>query len=81
VRGERTTIYTDGGGRRWRVRELLQGDTPDPDREVPAITHATLVFESRGERRFAQRVPLDWREKRALLGSLFDRAKRIGALR
>jgi hypothetical protein len=43
---------------------------------MPALTHATLVFESRGERRFAHDAPLDWREHRRLLGDLFARARR-----
>jgi hypothetical protein len=78
MRGERSTTYTDGGGRRWRVRELVRPD----ERAVrsgraPALTHATLVFESRGERRFATHAPLDWRENRPLLGDLFAKARRI----
>ena len=78
MRGERTTTFTDGGGRRWRVRELVRPDaraTVAPGR-VPALTRATLVFESRGERRFANDAPLDWREHRRLLTDLFARAKR-----
>jgi hypothetical protein len=42
-----------------------------------ALTRATLVFESRGERRFANNAPLDWRERRPLLGDLFAKAKRM----
>jgi hypothetical protein len=80
MRGERSTTFTDGGGRRWRVRELVRPDptaTVPPGR-IPALTRATLVFESRGERRFASDAPLDWREHRHLLGDLFAKAK--GAL-
>jgi hypothetical protein len=43
---------------------------------MPALTRATLVFESRGERRFAYNAPLDWRERRRLLGDLFAKARR-----
>jgi hypothetical protein len=43
---------------------------------VPALTRTTLVFESRGERRFANNAPLDWRDHRPLLGDLFAKAKR-----
>lgn len=78
MRGDRSTTYTDGGGRRWRVRELVR---PDARSEVllgrlPALTRATLVFESRGERRFVNDAPLDWRDRRPLLGDLFARASR-----
>ncbi len=78
MRGDRSTTYTDGGGRRWRVRELVR---PDPRSDaasgrVPALTRATLVFESRGERRFANDAPIDWRDHRPLLGDLFARATR-----
>ena len=76
MRGERSTTYTDGGGRRWRVRELVRSDAPTEGGRIPALTHATLVFESRGERRFASHAPLDWREHRPLLGDLFAKAKR-----
>jgi hypothetical protein len=76
MRGERSTTFTDGGGRRWRVRELVRPDAAaavTPDR-APALTRATLVFESRGERRFANDAPLNWRDHRPLLGDLFARA-------
>jgi hypothetical protein len=76
MRGERSTTFTDGGGRRWRVRELVRpaaAATIGPGRH-PALTRATLVFESRGERRFANDAPLDWRDHRASLGDLFARA-------
>jgi hypothetical protein len=78
MRGARSTTFTDGGGRRWRVRELVQPAataTVGPGR-MPALTRATLVFESRGERRFAHNAPLDWRERRRLLGDLFAKARR-----
>jgi hypothetical protein len=77
MRGERSTIYTDGGGRRWKVRELVRSDyaAEDPGR-IPPLTHATLVFESRGERRFVGYAPLDWRDHRPLLGDLFAKATR-----
>jgi hypothetical protein len=75
MRGERTTTYTDGGGRRWRVRELVRPAAVESGR-TPALTHATLVFESRGERRFANHAPIDWRERRPLLADLFAKAKR-----
>jgi hypothetical protein len=81
MRGERSTTFTDGGGRRWRVRELVRpaaAATVTPGR-VPALTRATLVFESRGERRFANDAPLDWRDHRPLLGDLFARATRTRA--
>lgn len=77
MRGERSTTYTDGGGRRWRVRELVRPDGRAANSgRAPALTHATLVFESRGERRFAPNAPLDWRDRRRLLGDLFASAKR-----
>jgi hypothetical protein len=77
MRGERSTTYTDGAGRRWRVRELVRPEeTALGSGRSPALTHATLVFESRGERRFAPRAPLDWRDRRPLLGDLFATAKR-----
>jgi hypothetical protein len=78
MRGERSTTFTDGSGRRWRVRELVRpaATAMIASRRVPALTHATLVFESRGERRFAHRAPLDWREHRGLLTDLFAKAKR-----
>ena len=77
MRGERSTTYTDGAGRRWRVRELVRPDaTAHESGRIPALTHATLVFESRGERRFAPRAPLDWRDHRPLLADLFAKAKR-----
>jgi hypothetical protein len=75
MRGARSTTYTDGGGRRWRVRELVRPAAVASGR-TPALTHATLVFESRGERRFANHAPIDWRERRALLADLFAKAKR-----
>jgi hypothetical protein len=78
MRGERSTTFTDGAGRRWRVRELVRPDagaTIAPGR-MPALTRATLVFESRGERRFANDAPLDWREHRPLLSDLFAKATR-----
>jgi hypothetical protein len=78
MRGERTTTFTDGGGRRWRVRELVRPDAKAriaPGR-IPALTRATLVFESRGERRFANNAPLDWRDHRERLTDLFARARR-----
>ncbi len=78
MRGDRSTTFTDGGGRRWRVRELVRPDaaaTAAPGR-LPALTRATLVFESRGERRFANDAPLDWRERRPQLADLFAKAKR-----
>jgi hypothetical protein len=77
MRGARSTTFTDGAGRRWRVRELVRPATTR--RSVPgrmqALTRATLVFESRGERLFAN-APLDWRDDRLLLGELFARASR-----
>ena len=77
MRGERTTTYTDGGGRPWRVRELVRPSaTADGRRRSAALTRATLVFESRGERRFVRDAPLDWREHRQLLGDLFAQATR-----
>ncbi len=78
MRGERSTTFTDGSGRRWRVRELVRPDATAPiaPGRMPALTRATLVFESRGERRFANDAPLDWREHRPLLADLFARAKR-----
>jgi hypothetical protein len=78
MRGERSTTFTDGGGRRWRVRELVRPDAKASARNgrMPALTRATLVFESRGERRFANDAPLDWRDHRPLLGDLFARATR-----
>ena len=78
MRGERSTTFTDGGGRRWRVRELVRPDVTAKvnGRRMPALTRATLVFESRGERRFANDAPLDWREHRPLLSDLFARARR-----
>jgi hypothetical protein len=78
MRGDRSTTFTDGGGRRWRVRELVRPDTRARVRpgRMPALTRATLVFESRGERRFANNAPLDWRERRPLLTDLFAKAKR-----
>jgi hypothetical protein len=78
MRGARSTTFTDGGGRRWRVRELVRPDAAAriaPGR-LPALTRATLVFESRGERRFVNDAPLDWREHRSLLGDLFAKATR-----
>jgi hypothetical protein len=80
MRGARSTTFTDGGGRRWRVREIVRpnaGATIAPDR-MPAMTRATLVFESRGERRFANDAPIDWRDHRPLLSDLFARATRSG---
>jgi hypothetical protein len=77
MRGERSTTFTDGGGRRWRVRELVH-----PDEEAASngrtrgLTRATLVFESRGERRFVRNAPLDWREHRPQLSDLFAKATR-----
>ena len=77
MRGERSTTYTDGGGRRWRVRELVRPDAESgATGRMPALTHATLVFESRGERRFATHAPIDWRDHRPLLGDLFAKATR-----
>jgi len=77
MRGERSTIYTDGGGRRWRVRELVRPGTESAAMgRVRALTRATLVFESRGERRFANDAPLDWRDHRTLLVDLFAKARR-----
>jgi hypothetical protein len=78
MRGERSTTFTDGGGRRWRVRELVRPAAVASVRpgRMPALTRATLVFESRGERRFANDAPLDWRERRPLLGDLFAKATR-----
>jgi hypothetical protein len=77
MRGERSTTYTDGGGRRWRVRELVHPDEEAAARgRVRALTRATLVFESRGERRFVRNAPLDWRDHRPRLADLFARAKR-----
>jgi hypothetical protein len=78
MRGERSTTYTDGGGRRWRVRELVRPDARSPVRpgHLPALTRATLVFESRGERRFANDAPIDWRDHRPLLADLFAKATR-----
>jgi hypothetical protein len=77
MRGDRSTTFTDGGGRRWRVRELVRpaAATSILPGRAPALTHATLVFESRGERRFANDAPLDWRDHRVLLGKLFARAE------
>ena len=78
MRGERSTTYTDGGGRRWRVRELVRPDAEAvASGRARALTRATLVFESRGERRFANNAPLDWRERRPLLGDLFATARRM----
>jgi hypothetical protein len=78
MRGERSTTFTDGGGRRWRVRELVHpaATAMVAPGHMPALTRATLVFESRGERRFADNAPLDWREHRRLLVDLFAKAKR-----
>ncbi len=77
MRGERSTTFTDGGGRRWRVRELVRTDrTAAANGRTPPVTHATLVFESRGERRFADYAPLDWRDRRPLLSDLFAKARR-----
>ncbi len=77
MRGERSTTYTDGGGRRWRVRELVRPHAEaGATRRTPALTHATLVFESRGERRFANHATLDWRDHRSLLADLFAKAQR-----
>jgi hypothetical protein len=77
MRGERSTTYTDGGGRRWRVRELVRPDAEAAARgRIAPLTHATLVFESRGERRFVNNAPIDWRERRPLLADLFAKAKR-----
>ena len=77
MRGERSTTFTDGAGRRWRVRELVRSaETGVTSGRTPALTHATLVFESQGERRFASRAPLDWRDHRPLLGELFAKATR-----
>jgi hypothetical protein len=77
MRGERTTTYTDGAGRRWRVRELVRPDAEAAARgRIAPLTRATLVFESRGERRFVHNAPIDWRERRPLLADLFAKAKR-----
>jgi len=77
MRGERSTTYTDGGGRRWRVRELVHPDAEAAARgRVRPLTRATLVFESRGERRFVRNAPLDWRDHRPQLADLFAKAKR-----
>ena len=80
MRGARSTIYADGAGRRWRVRELLGPDAAadaaaDASDRGPPLTQATLVFEARGERRFVDGAPLDWRDRRAGLAELFARAK------
>ena len=76
MRGERSTTYTDGGGRRWRVRELVRPDAEAAARGRIALTRATLVFESRGERRFVNNAPIDWRDHRRLLADLFAKASR-----
>ena len=79
MRGGRSTIYADGAGRRWRVRELLRpGDSAAPSDPIPPVTQATLVFESRGERRFVDGAPLDWRDRRSALAELFARALPYG---
>jgi hypothetical protein len=77
MRGERSTTFTDGGGRRWRVRELVHPDEEAATKgRVRGLTRATLVFESRGERRFVRNAPLDWRDHRPKLGDLFAKAER-----
>jgi hypothetical protein len=74
MRGGRSTVYADGAGRRWRVRELLRsGDSASRSDQILPVT-ATLVFESRGERRFVDGAPLDWRDRRSALGELFASA-------
>jgi hypothetical protein len=81
VRGERSTIYTDGAGRRWRVRELLRpNDSTDASDPTPPIARATLVFEARGERRFVKGAPIDWRDRRASLADLFVKARPLRRL-
>jgi hypothetical protein len=76
MRGERSTIYTDVVGRRWRIRELLRParSSRASSRNAP-LTQATLVFESRGERRVVDGAPLDWRDHRATLERLFAKAR------
>ncbi len=83
MRGDRSTTFTDGAGRRWRVREIIRPDGAATVRlgRIPALTHATLIFESRGERRFVSDAPLDWRDDRQLLGDMFARARRRAVTR
>lgn len=81
MRGERSTIYTDGAGRRWRVRELLRpNESVDASNPNPPVSQATLVFEARGERRFVDGAPLNWREHRASLCDLFGKARPLQQL-
>ena len=76
MRGERSTIYTDDAGRRWRIREILRpARSADASSRNPPLTQATLVFESQGERRFVDGAPLDWRDHREALGQVFAKAR------
>jgi hypothetical protein len=72
-------VYTDDAGRAWRVREIVSYQSDVSVGEFPMVDRSALVFESRGERRLADDVPLDWREHTEALGSLFARAKRLPA--
>jgi hypothetical protein len=69
-------MYTDQSGRDWLVREIVRyEEAATPSLELPPVVHAALVFESQGERRIADSVILDWRERAGELDALFARAR------
>lgn len=70
--------FVDSVGREWIVRELVEYDSHavGPD-GFPPVIRSALVFESGGERRLADDVPLDWRAHEDGLSREFARALRL----
>jgi hypothetical protein len=70
--------YVDRIGRKWVVRELVEYGTSLREQDgFPRVVRCSLVFESGGQRRFADDVPPDWRAHDGALAKLFARATRV----
>jgi hypothetical protein len=70
--------YVDPAGRNWLVRELVEYDTHRTGHDgFPLVVRSALVFESDGERRFADDVPVDWWTYEESLAEQFARAARL----
>ena len=68
--------YSDHAGREWHVHEIVSySEKTPPPGELPTVVRAAIVFESAGERRIADNVPLDWRQRPDTLAPLFARAR------
>jgi hypothetical protein len=70
--------YVDPTGRTWLVRELVEYDPHlTGDDGFPLIVRSALVFESDGERRLADDVPVDWPSYAQSLAEQFARSTRL----